>query len=84
MGTLIWVTILRIFTCFRMSVLDLVCHNGRLFLIGWQPARNNFVLCIDRDSGETKVVLEGVQGVWSKGVVVKGQYFTDIFNQSLV
>jgi len=68
----------------RMSVLDLVCHNGRLFLIGWQPARNNFVLCIDRDSGETKVVLEGVQGVWSKGVVVKGQYFTDIFNQSLV
>jgi len=68
----------------RMSVLDLVCHNGQLFLIGWQPARNNFVLCIDRDTGEAKVVLEGVQGVWSKGVVVKGQYFTDIFNQSLV
>merc|ERR1719154_250795 len=28
----------------RMTVLDMVSHNGVLYVMGWQPARNNFVL----------------------------------------
>ena len=66
----------------RMTVLDLFCHNGLLFLVGWQPARNNFVMTVDRDSGETRVVLEGIQGVWSRGLVVKGPYFNELVNSS--
>ena len=66
----------------RMTVLDMVCHNGLMYIIGWQPARNNFVMTLDRATGETRVVLEGLQGVWSRGVVVKGKYFSDIFSQS--
>ena len=66
----------------RMTVLDLFCHNGLLFLVGWQPARSNFVMTVDRDSGETTVVLEGIQGVWSRGLVVKGPYFNELVNSS--
>ena len=65
-----------------MTVLDLFCHNGLLFLVGWQPARSNFVMTVDRDSGETTVVLEGIQGVWSRGLVVKGPYFNELVNSS--
>ena len=52
--------------------------------MGWQPARNNFVLRLSRDqeSGvfQSRVVVEGVQGVWSRGVVVRGQCYNDIMN----
>lgn len=65
-----------------MTVLDLVAHCGQLYLVGWQPARANFVLAVDRATGGTRVVMEGGEGLWSRGTVVKGHYFADIINQS--
>lgn len=56
----------------RLSPVDLVAHCGQLYLLGWQPARNNFVSLLDRDTGQCSVLLEGLEGVWTKGTLLRG------------
>ena len=62
----------------RMTVLHMFSHNDSLHLLGWQPARNNFLLCLDKRTGASKVVLSGLEGVWSRGVVARGQHLNKL------
>ena len=43
----------------RLTPLGMFSHCGELFLVGWQPARNNFVMCLDRERGRGRA--------WSTG-----------------
>ena len=62
----------------RMTVLHMFSHNDSLHLLGWQPARNNFLLCLDKRTGASKVTLSGLEGVWSRGLVARGQHFDNL------
>ena len=57
----------------RLTPLDLVTHCGQAFLLGWQPARHNFILALT-PQGEgvvQEVLVEGVEGVWTRGCLVR-------------
>ena len=56
----------------RLTPLDMFSHCGELFLVGWQPARNNFVMCLDRETGE------------GQGMVDRGGYLCSISGSSAV
>jgi hypothetical protein len=60
----------------RLTPLDLFTHCGRLFLVAWQPARLNFVLALKLrgEEVESEVVVSGLEGVWSRGVVFRGGF----------
>jgi len=65
----------------RLSPLDMFCHCGEMFLVGWQPARNNFICCLDKETGEGRVVMEGMEGVWSRGLVAKGDPYVKMVDR---
>ena len=65
----------------RLTPMDMFCHCGELFLVGWQPARNNFICCLDRDTGEGRVVWEGMEGAWSRGMVARGDSFVRLVDR---
>ena len=62
----------------RMTASHLFSHNDALHLVGWQPARNNFLLRLDKKTGASKVILSGLEGVWSRGLVSRGQHLKKI------
>ena len=62
----------------RMTVSHLFSHNDGLHLVGWQPARNNFLLRLDKRTGASKVILSGLEGVWTRGLVSRGQHLQKI------
>ena len=49
--------------------------------MGWQPARNNFVMFLDRETGMGSVVLEGMEGAWSRGMVGRGDTFVRLVDR---
>jgi len=64
----------------RMTVLQMFSHNDCLHLLGWQPARNNFLLSLDKRTGASKVILSGLEGVWARGVVARGQHLSKMLS----
>jgi len=62
----------------RLTPLDMFCHCGELFVVGWQPARNNFIMTLDKETGAGKVVVEGMEGAWSRGTVGRGDTFVKL------
>ena len=56
----------------RFTPMDMFCYCRELLLVVWQSARNNFIMCLDRETGEGKVVLEGMEGAWSRGTGERG------------
>ena len=65
----------------RLSPLDMFCHCGKLFIVGWQPARNNFIMSMDKETGIVEVVLEGMEGAWSRGMVGRGDTFVKLIDR---
>merc|ERR1712037_16418 len=54
----------------RLTPIHLVNHCGSLYLVGWQPARQNFILKLDLhgEKVDWEEVVNGLEGVWSQGV----------------
>jgi len=56
----------------RLTPLHLLSHSSLLYLVAWQPSRQNLVMELEVRGEEvhTKVLLQGLEGVWSKGVLL--------------
>jgi len=65
----------------RLTPIDMFCHCGEIYVVGWQPARNNFVLSLNKDSGEGTVIVEGLEGIWSSGLVGRGDQFQSLLER---
>jgi len=57
----------------RLTPIHLVNHCGSLYLVGWQPARQNFILKLNLqgEKVDCEEVLNGLEGVWSQGVLLR-------------
>ena len=56
----------------RLTPLHLLSHSSLLYLVAWQPSRHNLVMEVEVRGEEvhTKVLLQGLEGVWSRGVLL--------------
>ncbi len=57
-------------TGLRFTPSSFFLHSGQLFLSGWCPAKNNFVMTVQPNTGAKEELGSGVEGVMSTGIIL--------------
>ena len=57
-------------TALRFSPINFVLHSGSLLISGWCPAKHNFIIIIDPNSGSIREIGSGIEGIMSRGIIL--------------